>query len=137
MSYPVYCINLVTRTDRKKHAIDNFKKLGIKNVIYPTFNKDKRGGSYGCYSSHIYIWKHFFKNYPDSKYCLIFEDDFKLTKNSKKYIKLGETFIEENYNKVDILNLHNFGTPVDNKINTKIFTNGFGAATHAYFINIE
>ena len=30
MSYPVYCINLVSRPDRKKYAIDNFKKLGIK-----------------------------------------------------------------------------------------------------------
>ena len=46
MSYPVYCINLVYRLDRKKHAIDNFKKLGIKNVIFPTFHKDERGSSY-------------------------------------------------------------------------------------------
>jgi GR25 family glycosyltransferase involved in LPS biosynthesis len=134
-NYPIYCINLKTREDRKKNAIDNFKKLDIDNVSFPDFYKDIRGGSYGCYSSHIYIWKDFYNKYPDYKYCLIFEDDFKLTKKSKKYIKLGEKFIEKNYNIIDILNLHNFGAPIDNEINNKRFTNGFGFGTHVYFIN--
>ena len=134
MSYPVYCINLESRTDRKKHAEEQFKILNIDNVIYPLVTKDKRGGIYGCYDSHIKIWKDFYEKYPDINYCLIFEDDFVSTEKSKDYIKQGVEFINKNYNNVDILNLQNFDIPVENVLNNEYFTNGYGFALHAYFI---
>ena len=134
MHYPVYCINLLSRPDRKKHTEKEFKKLGIKNVIYPIFTKDERGGNYGVYDSHIKIWKDFYKNHKDFNYCLIFEDDFVSNKESMKYIEEGEKFIKNNYYNIDILNLHHYYSEIDNRINNKIFKNGFGSATHAYFI---
>ena len=134
MSIPVYCINLENRKDRKKHSLEQFKKLNITNVIYPFITKDKRGGVYGCFESHIKIWKDFYENYPNIDYCLIFEDDFVSTENSSNYIKSAEKFIEKNYYDIDILNLHNFFIPVENKINNYLFSNGYGSATHVYFI---
>ena len=134
MSYPVYCINLKNREDRKKYSIEQFKILNINNVIYPIFEKDKRGGIYGCYDSHIKIWKDFYEKYPNVNYCLIFEDDFVPTKKSDYCIKSAEKFIEKNYNDIDILNLHNFFVPVENKLNNDLFSNGYGFATHVYFI---
>ena len=53
MSYPIYCINLKNKNDRKINSEEQFKKLNIYNVIYPLFTKDKRGGIYGCYASHM------------------------------------------------------------------------------------
>ena len=134
MSYPVYCINLIHRTDRKKNAEEQFKILNIDNVIYPVFTKDKRGGAYGCYDSHMKIWKDFYEKYPNIDYCLIFEDDFVSTENSSSYIKSAVEYIKEYYNDIDIVNLHNFFIPVDNKINNDLFSNGYGFTTNAYFI---
>ena len=134
MSYPVYCINLENRTDRKKHTEEQFKILNIDNVIYPVFTKDKRGGIYGCYDSHIKIWRDFYEKYKYIDYCLIFEDDFVSTAKSDYYIKNAVEYIKKNYNDIDILNLHNFFIPVENKINNDLFSNGYGFGLHAYFI---
>ena len=134
MSYPIYCINLKNKNDRKINSEEQFKKLNIYNVIYPLFTKDKRGGIYGCYASHIKIWKDFYEKYPNINYCLIFEDDFDSSKKSEEYIKYAEQFINKNYNEIDILNLHNFYVPVNNIINNDLFSNGYGIALHAYFI---
>jgi hypothetical protein len=49
-------------------------------------------------------------------------------------MKKAVKFIDENYKDIDLLFLHNLRVDVDNEINTKIFTNGFGATTHSYFI---
>ena len=44
--YPIYCINLEHRKDRKEHTIKEFEKLDIpyNKVIYPHFTKHKGGG---------------------------------------------------------------------------------------------
>jgi hypothetical protein len=77
--YPIYCINLEHRNDRKIHSINEFSKINIhyKNVKYLSFTKDNRGGVYGCYDSHMKVWNDFYYNYPNNKFCLVFEDDFK------------------------------------------------------------
>ena len=134
--FPIYCINLKHRKDRKKHSLKEFKKLGLSSdkIIYPNFIKDKRGGVYGCYESHIYIWNNFFKKYPDNKYCLIFEDDFIINNNTNIILKKATKFIDKNYNNIDMLFLHNLKLHVDNKLNNKYFTNGYGLCMHSYFI---
>lgn len=134
MSYPVYCINLEHRKDRKEHTLNEFHTLGLENVIYPHFIKDIKGGIYGCYDSHMKVWNDFFFNYPTSNYCLVFEDDFVSSKESHKYIRKAIEFIHANYNDIDMLFLHNIRVDVDNKINTHHFTNGYGIQTHSYFI---
>lgn len=133
--YPIYCINLDHRKDRKEHSLDQFKKLDISHdkVIYPYFTKDKRGGVYGCFDSHIKVWNDFLK-YPNQKYCLVFEDDFVICKNSKLFMKKAVEFIEKNYKDIDILFLHDLRVDVENKINNNLFTNGYGLGTHSYFI---
>lgn len=133
---PIYCINLEHRKDRKEHTIKEFEKLNIPlhKVIYPHFTKDSRGGLFGCFDSHMKIWNDFFVKYPKQKYCLIFEDDFVVSKKSKSIMKKAFEIIKENYKDIDLLFLHNIRVNVDNKINNKTFTNGYGLTTHSYFI---
>jgi hypothetical protein len=134
---PIYCINLKHRTDRKQHSFNEFKKIGISpdKVIYLPFTKDNRGGVYGCYDSHIKIWRDFFIRFPREKYALVFEDDFVYSSNepSVSILKKATDFLEKN-NEVDILNLHSFCVKVDHKSNNEIFTHGYGFGTHVYFI---
>ena len=136
-NYPIYCINLEHRTDRKKHSAQQFKKLDIlhTNVIYPYFIKDTRGGVYGCFDSHIKVWAHFFKNYPHNKYCLVFEDDFVSNTKSINIINKATRFINNNYAQIDILFLHNIRVAVKDKLNNNTFTRGYGLGAHAYIIN--
>lgn len=134
--FPVYCINLQHRKDRREHTKTQFKKLNIPidKVIYPNLKKDIRGGVYGCFDSHMKIWKHFFEKYPKQKICLIFEDDFIVKENTKNIIKEALHFLKINYDNVDILFLHNLNIIVQNKLNNNTFSNGHGLGTHAYFV---
>jgi GR25 family glycosyltransferase involved in LPS biosynthesis len=134
--YPIYCINLEHRTDRKSHSLNQFKQMGIAsdNVIYPHFIKDKRGGVFGCFDSHMKVWTDFFEKHPDSKYALIFEDDFIVTEKSASILIKATEFIGRAYNNIDILVLHKLGVNVNNDINNNLFTNGYGFGLYAYFI---
>ena len=135
--YPIYCINLEHRQDRKEHSLKQFAKLGISSdtVIYPHFVKDKRGGVYGCFDSHMKIWKDFYTNYPDAKYVLIFEDDFVVSDKTVEMINNAAKFIDDNYNAVDVLLLHNHFHYFDNKQNDLRFANGVGLTTAAGFVS--
>lgn len=133
---PVFCINLEHRADRKKHSLEQFTKLGIQHdkVIYPNFTKDIRGGAYGCFDSHMKIWNNFFINYPNDNYAFVFEDDFVSPENGEIIIEQVKKYIEVNYNKIDIVFLHNICVKVENEINNEQFTNGYGFGTHVYII---
>jgi GR25 family glycosyltransferase involved in LPS biosynthesis len=132
----IYCVNLEHRKDRKKHSLEQFTKLGVPhdNVVYPHFEKDKRGGVYGCFDSHMKIWNDFFVNYPNDNYALIFEDDFVAPSNGNSIIQIATKYLEDNYNNIDILFLHNYCIAVDNIKNNHQFTNGYGFNTHAYLL---
>jgi len=135
-NYPIYCINLEHRKDRKEHSMSQFTNLGISlnSVIYPYLKKDPRGGVYGCFDSHIKVWNDFFINHPNEKYVLVFEDDFVVTNNSKSILENATKFIDNNYDKIDILILHNICVNVENTINDYQFTCGYGISTTALFI---
>jgi GR25 family glycosyltransferase involved in LPS biosynthesis len=132
----IYCINLEHRKDRKKHSLEQFTNMGIPHdtVVYPHFTKDKRGGVYGCFDSHMKIWNDLFVNFPDDKYCLVLEDDFVAPLKYNHVIKKAKRFLEKNYDDVDILYLHDICVKVENKANNLLFTNGYGYNTHAYLI---
>jgi GR25 family glycosyltransferase involved in LPS biosynthesis len=132
----IYCINLEHRSDRKKHSLEQFTKMGVShdNVVYPHFTKDKRRGVYGCFDSHMKILNDFFVNYPNETYCFILEDDFIAPSNYTHIIKKATTFLENNYYDVDILYLHDICMKVKNKVNNYQFTNGYGFNNHAYLI---
>ena len=55
-----------------------FKQLGISCKYYLAEHHTK-GGLYGCFDSHIKVWKKFFRN--DSDYLVIFEDDLEVPSN--------------------------------------------------------
>ena len=141
---PIYCINLQERPERKQNAIQELEKIHIdkKNVIFLEFHKHKKGGCYGCYDSHMKVWNDFYKNHKDKEMCIIFEDDFEVTENSKKYLKKAIRFIEQNKDDIDVLFLHNYFIKANEKsndtnnhdINNKNFTNGYGLLAHAYII---
>jgi GR25 family glycosyltransferase involved in LPS biosynthesis len=132
----IYCINLEHRIDRKQHSMEQFTRMGVSHdtVVYPHFTKDYRGGVYGCFDSHMKVWNDFFVNCPDDKYCLILEDDFVAPVNYKSIIEDATKFIEDNYNNVDILFLHDICVKIENKTKSRIFTNGYGVNAHAYLI---
>lgn len=136
MNFPIYCINLQHRKDRKEHSLKQFEQLGIspEKVLYPHFTKDDRGGVYGCFDSHMKIWNDFFTKYPDKKYALVFEDDFVITKNAITTLQKAVDFIEKNYEDIDVLFLHNIRVNVDHEINNVTFTRGYGITSHSYFI---
>jgi GR25 family glycosyltransferase involved in LPS biosynthesis len=139
--YPIYCINLVERTDRKEHVMNEFNKIGIdsSNVKFPIFNRDVRGGKYGCYDSHVKIWNDFYQN-SNCNYCLIFEDDIISNNNTVDLLQKSKLFMQNNHNNVDFLFLHNLFIKSNEKINcntvnNEYFSKGFGLLAHAYFIS--
>ena len=139
--YPTYCINLKERTDRKKHAQKEFRKIDIKenDVIFLDLYKHKKGGIYGCYDSHMKVWNDFYKNHLDQELCIVFEDDFKATENSILYLKKAISFIEKNKDKVDILFLHDsfieYNDNYDKKdISNTYFKRCYGFLTHVYIV---
>lgn len=135
----IYCINLEHRKDRKQHSLEQFTKMEMPhdNVVYPRFTKDNRGGVYGCFDSHIKVWNDFYTNYPNEKYCLVFEDDFVAPSNYKHIIKEAIKFLDKNYEDVDILFLHDMCIKIENKTNNHLFTNGYGINATAYLITFH
>jgi GR25 family glycosyltransferase involved in LPS biosynthesis len=137
MDYPIYCINLKERLDRKKQVEKEFRKIDIKptDVIFLDFHLHKKGGKYGCYDSHMKVWNDFYTNHPDKEMCIVFEDDFEMTENSKLYLKKATSFIEKNKDNIDILFLHDIFIRYSEKNKNYIdFINGYGLCTHAYIV---
>jgi GR25 family glycosyltransferase involved in LPS biosynthesis len=143
MNYPIYCINLKERLDRKKHVEKELKKIDIQptDVIFLEFYRHKNGGRYGCYDSHMKVWNDFYTNHPDKEMCIIFEDDFEVTENSKLYLTKAISFIEKNKDNIDILFLHDtfvsYSEDRDkdkNRIEDKYFIHGYGFLAHAYIV---
>jgi len=81
------------------------------------------------------IWNDFYTNYPNDKYCLVFEDDFVAPSNYNHIIKKATKFLDNNYEDIDILYLHNICIKTENKANNNRFISGYGCNTHAYLIN--
>lgn len=77
-----FCVNLVSRPDRKLSAINEFKKLQIPKVIFPKFEKHPKGGRIGCIDSHMKIWRN--RNIKDDELVVIFEDDFQYALDDPK-----------------------------------------------------
>ena len=134
-----FCVNLVTKKLHEQVKI-LLQDLDIKDVKFSNSKPHKLGGKYGCYDSHLNIWKDFYTNYPDEKYCLIFEEDVTINKEQpqisyyKDIILETETFIKNNYEHIDFVFLLNNSFEIASEINNELYTNGFGITTHAYFI---
>src|SRR5579875_3097597 len=77
MSIEVFCISLNSRIDRRESINKLFNNLNIKNINWWIVEKHPMGGRYGCFESHVGIWKSNIK----CDYVMIFEDDVKIDKN--------------------------------------------------------
>lgn len=136
--YPIYCINLQNRIDRKQHTKEQFVKLNIPldSVTYPHFTKDPSGGAFGCFRSHMFVWKDFLEKHPDKPYCLVLEDDFLVNTSDQecqRIIKDATDFLDSTKS-VDILHLHNLCISTDSMVKPKTFHRGYGTMAHAYFV---
>jgi GR25 family glycosyltransferase involved in LPS biosynthesis len=70
-------INLKSRPDRLQSIKSSLPdKLFDHKIHYHVVDKHPNGGSYGCYSSHLEIYKMAIKN--GYKFAFVFEDDMKL-----------------------------------------------------------
>jgi GR25 family glycosyltransferase involved in LPS biosynthesis len=76
----IACINLKSRPNRLHHSNGQFKSAKINNVYYHVVDKSPNGGRYGCYESHLAVYRKALQQ--GHKYALVFEDDFIINKNA-------------------------------------------------------
>jgi hypothetical protein len=130
----IYCINLVTRNDRKINAQSIFDKYNIPAEFY-TVEKHPEGGTIGCFNSHASLIRHGYnKGY---KNMLIFEDDIEDTNSlTPDNLRKSTDFMKDN-NSWDLFYLGAF--PEINRHVTKKMGNSIyslhSICTHAYVIN--
>jgi hypothetical protein len=74
-----YCLNLPERTDRRRHATEQFEKIGLRDVVFVTAIKPidkgvfRTQGTHGCALSHRLLFQKAKTENLDN--ILIFEDD--------------------------------------------------------------
>jgi hypothetical protein len=90
----VWCISLKNRADRYDVVCNEFKKVGIFELVnFHRPEKDKKGGKQGCFLSHLHCIENSLK---ENKHALIFEDDVKFSKNWKQKLKYIQSFLKNN-----------------------------------------
>jgi GR25 family glycosyltransferase involved in LPS biosynthesis len=132
-------INLITRDDRLSDVFNEFNKHNI-NTNHITLlrpNKHHLGGMFGCYDSHLKLYKKAIEN--NARYALIFEDDFEfIDKSTKKIIEklnICINFINKNKENWDILKITNdHFIYINNYVDENIYDT-CQASTQGYFIN--
>lgn len=131
---PAYLINLEHRTDRLESATKCLNEIGIK---FKRFNaiKHEKGGVYGCFASHIAVWKQFLEEDKESDYVLVFEDDIRIRDKNIKWIEKINEFLSTTKESVDVLFLHNIRMYERGSVRNKDFYNAIIARTHAMCVS--
>lgn len=126
----IYCINLITRTDKYKLVLGEFKKLGIDPIFHKP-KKNKNPGM-GCLNSHKWCIKDALSK---NKHALVFEDDIIL--DNINYIEELNEFMNKNI-KWDTLRLGCFLTSIHkSNCNTKHIKKCKSFMTHSILYNYE
>lgn len=130
---PIYCINLLEREDRYQDSVSEFERVGLMDhVIFKRVNKSKYGGTYGCFESHMNIYKESLKkNYP---YILIFEDDFIFRDDNLDKCISRVKRVMENYPNWLKISVQNNGTIEAHRQECGIYWGNF-VHTRCYFIS--
>jgi GR25 family glycosyltransferase involved in LPS biosynthesis len=94
----IYCINLVSRPDRKAHVELQFKKAGIEVEFIEAIeaksdNEQFTDGMVGCFKSHRSIYESAIASGYES--ILIFEDDIQFTSGFEYLLKKANEQIPE------------------------------------------
>jgi GR25 family glycosyltransferase involved in LPS biosynthesis len=82
-----FYINLDHRTDRRKEMEQELHAIGLDAIRWPA-TRNETFGFIGCFESHLKLWKHCLG--IDSKYFIIFEDDFKFEVTKDAWSQLLE-----------------------------------------------
>lgn len=99
----VICINLMSRTDKKKKVSEVFSSLNIPAQFYQA-QPHPQGGMYGCFHSHIDVIQTAFRDGVQN--LLVFEDDVVPSHAySPTLMEKATSFINDSLNNVDILQL--------------------------------
>lgn len=132
-------INLITRDDRLFSVLNEFNKHDIdtNNITILRPEKHYLGGAFGCYCSHLKLYKKAIEN--NARYALILEDDFRFIDESTEKIieklNICINFINKNKKNWDILKItDDYLLYIKNRINNNIY-NTVQASTQGYFIN--
>jgi GR25 family glycosyltransferase involved in LPS biosynthesis len=104
MGFPKKNIHRFSAVDGKKMNDNEISKYTTPLTFLKILGKVKRSpedmdtkGALCCSLSHFGVWEDFLKNYPDSKYLLVLEDDSKLSNDHKKNLK---TYIEKSFSEL-------------------------------------
>jgi GR25 family glycosyltransferase involved in LPS biosynthesis len=134
----VTIINIKDRVDRKQHILRQCKHLGIKEVHFFHPMKHPKGGAFGCYESHVAVWKQCYNKDPKSKFYFVGEDDFQENSvDCKTVLRKAVKFMNKNYKHIDVLHLHDYCAYHSDVRNNSLFSLGQGQCMHAYFISRE
>lgn len=130
----IFCINLYEREDKYKQMCQTFKKHNLLHrVKWHRVHKSFKGGKYGCYESHLNVYKQALKlNLP---YILVCEDDIQFKDNFESEMSKVMNLITDPNFKWDIIKLgDNHLILHDDSINEMLYrskSNGF----ECYLIN--
>ena len=130
----IYCINLNTRDDRYKSSKKIFEKYDVP-VQYFRVNKHPKGGTYGCFDSHIKIIRKAY--YEGAERVLIFEDDITPTDYlTPNHLEKAINFMEnEDWDLFYLGALPNIRSYKSYSTNYSGIYRLRGICTHAYIVN--
>jgi hypothetical protein len=133
LNYNIYCINLKERKDRYESACNEFKKIGILDLVkFHQPEKSSKGGSYGLTESILWCLQDALKRDPN-KLIMTFEDDIHF---SEEFLKSIYTLFEQNltffedYSKWDTIRLGYWKGIFMEKLPGTPFYRGNCRATH-------
>ena len=131
--FEIWCICLLDRDDRYYNAVNEFKAIGILNLVnFHRPTKDTRGGIVGCFLSHKYCINQSLKK---GKPVLIFEDDVEFTDDYIQGFNDINNFLLSGI-EWDIIKLGCMLTSLHKKIFKNIWLSKSNA-THAIFYNFD
>lgn len=105
-NFKAYCLTLKETPERQQRAQERFNNLGI-DVEFFIAEKHSNGGRYGCWDSHVKIWK--LANSKNEGIVIIFEDDIIINETLETINNIYQESIEA-FNKDKDLCIVNFSS---------------------------
>ena len=105
MRPPVYCITMDTTPERHARAMALFGNLGLP-VRFHVAEKDPQGGIYGCWRSHLAVWRTALAAGHDI--AVVFEDDVEIGCTRPELDRMVEEAVQalRRDESLDVVHLH-------------------------------
>lgn len=106
MKLPIYCISMTTTPDRHARAVSLFKSLGIP-VHFHIAQRDSQGGRYGCWRSHLAVWRAAAAAGHDI--VVVFEDDVEIGCSGSELLRIIDAAVAalQRDAALEVVHLHN------------------------------